>query len=167
MDNLRWLPIVISAIALLVGILSLTISYASYRASGHRVKMVNHRLTIDDEGEWVEVRFANAGRSQVDLEAAWTNWYGSTLTDLPKTLLGGSSLHLTFGGVSGRQSSIGPLSVSVELGNGASFTRRVVLTEEEQGKLVKKRRASRLGESHMRTEDIRTRPPIRINFDEV
>jgi hypothetical protein len=129
-----WVAIGVSSGSLVTSMLALTVVYANYRASGPRVNVVSHALQIQSSQDWLKIVLANAGRTDVDIEGAWSNWLGSSVTELPLRLASGSSCFLVFRGVvPPPRLANGPLTVSVGLGNGATLLRRITLTEAEQG----------------------------------
>lgn len=133
----NWEANALSVLALALSCASLIVSFADLRVSGPRVTFVRHVYSVQDDGrETLKVVIANAGRADINLDEAVTSWFGPAATDFPTRLLSNSSLALTFVGrenapVWGR----GPLNVTVQLGNGESFSRRLSLGEDERGLL--------------------------------
>src|SRR5262249_4590208 len=124
--------VIISALALLVSVCAAMISFASHRASGPRISIINHKLSIRKGECWLEVRISNSGRSDVTIEDGWAGPLGHCHADLPKRLAAGSSEKMMFRGtLPPPQHSGGSLAVSVGLGNGQVIIRRIKLSEEQ------------------------------------
>jgi hypothetical protein len=116
--------------ALVVSALSLAISIVSYRAGGPRIVLAANNLSNTSGEWWLEVRVANAGRGEVDLDGAWAGWLGATMTALPARLAGGSSKALVFRGKLPPTQYLGnALTVQIGLGNGQIIMKRLKLDE--------------------------------------
>ena len=126
-------PLILSALALLVSLLSLLVAYAAHRSSGARVRVVHHQLVRAGEEYWLAARIANSGRSSVDIDGAWTNWLGASRTSLPTRLASGSGLNIVFrGSLPPARYESGPLMLTVGLGTGETLVARLALTEAEE-----------------------------------
>ncbi len=128
-----WISVGIASAALLVSLLAMLVAYANYRASGARIRITGHNLTIRNGEHWLQVRLVNSGRAEVDVEGAWTDRFGATSSTLPKRLAGGSSIVLLFRSPPSRAPSSAALTVSVDLGDGRAVLKRLPLSESEQG----------------------------------
>ena len=124
----------LSAAAVVVSILSLAVSLAAHRAGGPRIVLTDTKLTNVRGEWWLEIRVANAGRGQVDLDGAWAGWLGATVTDLPVRLPAASSKVLIFRGRLPPSRYLGSsLTVQIGLGTGQVILKRVKLDEVEIG----------------------------------
>jgi hypothetical protein len=133
MGEIPW-TVIISALALVVSVCAAMISFASHRASGPRISITKHNLSIRSDEYLLEVRISNSGRSDVTIEDGWADWLGHCHADLPKRLSAGSSEKLIFRGMlPPPQYSGGSLAVSVGLGNGQIIISRIKLSEEQLG----------------------------------
>jgi hypothetical protein len=131
-----WLTLAISAGAAVVSIGSLVVSTLTYRASGPRVSVSDFDIENRDGEWWLQIRVINSGRSEVDVEAAWTNWLGPTASDLPHRMKGGSSKNLIFKGVlPPLQYGGNVITVQVGLGSGRNVLKQIRLNEFQQGQL--------------------------------
>ena len=133
MGAIPW-AVIISALALVVSVCAAVISFANHRASGPRVFIGKHKLSIRSGECWLEVRISNSGRSDITIEDGWAIPLGNCRDDLPKRLSAGSSEKLIFRGkLPPLQHSGGSLTVSVGLGNSQTVVRRIKLSEEQLG----------------------------------
>lgn len=132
MEPNGWIPVVVSLAALVVSIGSLSVAYMGYRSSGPRVVVTDHKLTARHGEFWLEVKVTNSGRSEIDIEGAWTEWLGAATTSLPFRLPAGSSKILLFQGkLPPVQYSRGSLTVRIGLGNAQTVLAAVRLSESD------------------------------------
>jgi hypothetical protein len=123
---------VLAGAALVVSVLSLVVSIAAHRAGGPRIVLATTKLSNMADEWWLEVRVANSGRSEVDLDGAWAGWLGSTITNLPARLAAGSSKALVFRGELPPTQYLGnALTIQIGLGSGQTILKRLKLDEIE------------------------------------
>lgn len=148
-----WLTLVISTGAAVVSLGSLVVSVLTYRASGPRVAISDYDIANRGGEWWLQIRVVNSGRSEVDVEAAWTNWLGATVSDLPHRMKGGSSKNLVFKGLlPPLQYGGNIITVQVGLGSGRNVLKQIRLNESQQGQLS----ASRIDHHDERSTDGRS-----------
>jgi hypothetical protein len=127
-----WISTGISGVAAAVSVAALTVSVAANRAAGPRVSILNSKLSGSGTDLWLNVKISNSGRSEIDVDGAWTGWFGPTTTTMPISLRGGSSAILTFIATFPDKGNLDiALSVQIELGNGQSMLKRLALSERE------------------------------------
>lgn len=115
---------------------SLLLSIMAYRSERPRVSVATHLFSIHDDEFWLQVRLANAGRGEIDLDGATCDLMGPTGTNLPYRLKAAASYLLLFRApLSEVLTRTGSVTVNVGLGNGRSLVAQVQLTDEEQATL--------------------------------
>ena len=130
------MPVTISAGAFAVSLSSLVVAILSYRSAGPKVAITASKMSKTSGECWLEVRVANSGRSEVDLDGAWAGWLGASLTDLPLRMTAGSSRSLMFRGTLPPAKYLGSsLTIQVGLGNGQTIIKRLRLDEVEIAEL--------------------------------
>jgi hypothetical protein len=143
------LTLAISLGAAVVSLGSLVVSVLTYRASGPRVTVGAYEIANRAREWWLQIKVVNSGRSEVDIEAAWTNWLGATVSDLPHRMKGGSSKNLIFRGVlPPLQYGGSVITVQIGLGSGRNILKQIRLNESEQGQLS----ASRIDHNELPAE---------------
>jgi hypothetical protein len=105
----------------------------TYRADRPRVSAITHLFSIHDDEIWLQVRLANAGKGEIDLDGATCDLMGPTVTVLPYRLKSAASHVLLFRApLTQIFSRIGSVTLNVGLGDGRSLVSQVQLTDQEQ-----------------------------------
>jgi hypothetical protein len=127
---------VLSVIAVVISLGSFVVSLAGYRAAGPRVTVIRHGLTIGPYEVYLQLKVANAGMGEVDIDGASCDLLGPTVTVLPHRVKGAASHLIAFRSPpSAAMVRSGSATVSVGLGNGRTLTSVVRLSEIEQADL--------------------------------
>ncbi len=135
-ESAPWVAIGVSSLSFLVSLLALGINYLSYRASGARVRVSSHAIALREGVPWLQVRITNSGRAQIDIDSAWSSWFGSSLSTTPIPLAGGKTIYLIFRGTAPPAAHVrAPLTVSIVLGDGRTILKRIPLSESELGQI--------------------------------
>lgn len=127
---------IIAAAALVTSVASLVVSILNYRSSGPRVTITWHRFSIRAAEIWLEVRLANAGGGEVDLDGATCDLLGPTISTLQR-LKSGSSHLLEFRTTAPTQlRSAGSVTLSVGLGTGRTLVTQLRISDEDQAAIA-------------------------------
>ena len=125
-----------SSLALATSLCSLVVSIMTYRSAGPRVSVAAHAFSLRNGELWLEVRLANAGKGEVDLDGATCDLLGPTVTILSYRLKAAASHTLLFRGpIDQSLAQVGSATVNVGLGNGRSLVAQVRFTDDEQAAL--------------------------------
>ncbi len=128
---------VLSSLALATSLASLVVSILNYRSSGPRIRVVSHTFAVRSGELWLEVKVANAGKAEVDLDGASCDVLGPTANTLPYRLKSAASHVLVFRApIAAHSRRIGSATVNVGLGSGRTTTSQVRLTDAEQAALA-------------------------------
>jgi hypothetical protein len=130
------LTYVFSGLALITGLTSLGLSILTYRMAGPRLTLVGQSFSFLANEVWLQIKIANAGKGEVDIDGATCDLLGPTVSTLPHRMKAASSHLIEFRAplVAGLGRS-GSVTVNVGLGNGRSLTSQVRMTEAEQADL--------------------------------
>ena len=127
------MSVALSALALAVSLASLVVSILGHRASGPRVEIARHAFTVQDTELWLELRVANVGRGEINIDGATCDRLGSTTNALPFRLLAAASHPLHFRTpLTAALLGIGNVTVNVGLGTGRTLTKQLRLSDEQQ-----------------------------------
>jgi hypothetical protein len=125
-----------SGAALLISLASLVVSILGYRSSGPRVSVASHAFSVRANELWLEVRLANAGAGEIDIDGATCDVLGPTVTTLPYRLKSGSSHLIQFRArLEPELTRIGSVTISVGLGNGQTLVTQVRIDDVEQAEI--------------------------------
>lgn len=134
MQASTWASLGISGGALLVSALALFTSTSANKAAGPRVLVTNFKLVFQDRKWWLEIKIANSGHLDIDIDGAWAGVFGAALTDLPVRLANGSSKVIIFrteGSPRDKFKLGSSLTIQISLGNGETLLKRIRLDEVE------------------------------------
>jgi hypothetical protein len=115
---------------------SLLVSILSYRTAGPKVTLLRHSFSLFPHEVLLQIKIANAGKGEVDIDGATCDLLGPTVTVLPHRLKAAASHVIVFRApLHAGLGLTGSVTVNVGMGNGRNLTRQVRMTEDEQAEM--------------------------------
>jgi hypothetical protein len=127
------LTYILSALALATSITSLGVSILTYRTAGPKVTLVGHSYSFLQSEVWLQVKVANSGKGEIDIDGATCDLLGPTVTALPYRLKAAASHIIVFRApLSAALGRSGSTTITIGMGNGRNLTAQVRMTERQQ-----------------------------------